>query len=410
MKKILILSIFVSIFLLQLFSQSSRVIDLRRSFLIYTEGNSSIGSLVEQYLKNNLEKQGKYKVLTKDDLLLENLREMLKNENYIKKNLEMDFLVYIQILESFPNLERSKELTWWEYRIIAKINVVKISTGENIYSKLHTSSGTSYINASTSNFEALYYSRRSAANNLASFIATELNKLFKIRANIVAKENNYVHIDAGRNVGIRKGMMFEFVISKELNGEFYDLHGGKLIAEEVWNNNSLLKILETPKNFNYQDQNVYVLENPSLSPIRTITRIFYANEGFKKNGIGFEVGIDDYEHLYTGFSFVFLFDENTIDGDIDFKLGYLNYLLEMAETDATLLFGILVGFKSVTASDDASALYFKLTPVIEYNYYFSETFGLYLEAGYNFLFPIEEIGNIESTNDFKISAGVTFRF
>jgi len=365
---------------------------------------------VEQYLKNNLEKQGKYKVLTKDDLLLENLREMLKNENYIKKNLEMDFLVYIQILESFPNLERSKELTWWEYRIIAKINVVKISTGENIYSKLHTSSGTSYINASTSNFEALYYSRRSAANNLASFIATELNKLFKIRANIVAKENNYVHIDAGRNVGIRKGMMFEFVISKELNGEFYDLHGGKLIAEEVWNNNSLLKILETPKNFNYQDQNVYVLENPSLSPIRTITRIFYANEGFKKNGIGFEVGIDDYEHLYTGFSFVFLFDENTIDGDIDFKLGYLNYLLEMAETDATLLFGILVGFKSVTASDDASALYFKLTPVIEYNYYFSETFGLYLEAGYNFLFPIEEIGNIESTNDFKISAGVTFRF
>ncbi|PNR96165.1 hypothetical protein [Petrotoga olearia] len=407
MKKILILSIFVSIFLLQLFSQSSQVIDLRRSFLIYTEGDSSIGSLVEQYLENNLEKQGKYKVLTKDDLLLENLREMLKNENYIKENLDADFLVYIQILESFPNLERSEELAWWEYRIIAKINVVKISTGENIYSKLHTSSGTSYINASTSNFEALYYSRRSAANNLASSIATELNKLFKIRANIVAKENNYVHIDAGRNVGIRKGMMFEFVISKELNGEFYDLHGGKLIAEEVWNNNSLLKILETPKNFNYQDQNVYVLENPSLSPIRTITRIFYANEGFEKNGIGFEVGIDDYEHLYTGFSFVFLFDENTIDGDIDFKLGYLNYLSEM---DSTFLLGILVGFKSVTASDDASALYFKLTPVIEYSYYFSETFGLYLEAGYNFLFPLEETGNIESTNDFKINAGFTFRF
>ncbi|MDK2812058.1 MAG: hypothetical protein PWQ78_268, partial [Petrotoga sp.] len=48
------LSIFVSIFLLQLFSQSSEVIDLRRSFLIYTEGDSSIGSLLEQYLKNDL--------------------------------------------------------------------------------------------------------------------------------------------------------------------------------------------------------------------------------------------------------------------------------------------------------------------------------------------------------------------
>ncbi|MDY6894287.1 MAG: hypothetical protein SVO01_02550 [Thermotogota bacterium] len=407
MKKILMLSIFVSIFLLQLFSQSSEVIDLRRSFLIYTEGDSNIGSLLEQYLKNDLEKQGKYRVLTKDDLLLENLREMIESEDYMKKNLDADFLVHIQILESFPNLEKTEELIWWEYRILAKVNVVKISTGENIYSKLLTSSGTSYINASTSNFEALYYSRRSAANNLASSTATELNKLFKIKANIIALENKYVHIDAGRNVGIRKGMMFEFVISKELNGEFYDLHGGKLIAEEVWDNNSLLKILETPKNFNYKDENVYVLENPTLSPIRTITRIYYVNEGFEKNGVGFEAGFDNYEHLYTGFSFVFLFDENTFDGDFDFKVGYLNYL---SETDATLLMGLLVGVKSVTASDDSSAVYFKLTPVIDYSYYMNETFGLYMEVGYNFLFPIEEVGNIETTNDFKISAGFAFRF
>jgi hypothetical protein len=375
--------------------------------LIYTEGDSSIGSLLEQYLKNDLEEQGKYKVLTKDDLLLENLREMLKNEDYMKKNLDADFLVHIQILESFPNLEKTEELIWWEYRILAKVNVVKISTGENIYSKLLTSSGTSYINASTSNFEALYYSRRSAANNLASSIATELNKLFKIKANIIAIENKYVHIDAGRNVGIRKGMMFEFVITKELNGEFYDLHGGKLIAEEAWDNNSLLKILEPPKNFNYEDENVYVLENPTLSPIRTITRIYYVNEGFEKNGVGFEAGFDNYEHLYTGFSFVFLFDENTFDGDFDFKFGYLNYL---SETDATLLMGLLVGVKSVTASDDSSAVYFKLTPVIDYSYYMNETFGLYMEVGYNFLFPIEEVGNIETTNDFKISAGFAFRF
>ncbi|PNR88491.1 hypothetical protein X925_06110 [Petrotoga sp. 9T1HF07.CasAA.8.2] len=407
MKRILMLSIFVSIFLLQLFSQSSEVIDLRRSFLIYTEGDSSIGSLLEQYLKNDLEEQGKYKVLSKDDLLLENLREMLENEDYMKKNLDADFLVHIQILESFPNLEKTEELIWWEYRILAKVNVVKISTGENIYSKLLTSSGTSYINASTSDFEAIYYSRRSAANNLASSISTELNKLFKIKANIISIENKYVHIDAGRNVGIREGMMFEFVITKELNGEFYDLHGGKLIAEEVWDNNSLLKILEAPKNFNYRDENVYVLENPTLSPIRTITGIYYVNEGFEKNGVGFEAGFDNYEHLYTGFSFVFLFDESTFDGDFDFKLGYLNYL---SETDATLLLGILVGVKSVTASDDASAVYFKLSPVIDYSYYINETSGLYIEAGYNFLFPIEEVGNIETTNDFKISAGFTFRF
>ncbi|RLL85446.1 hypothetical protein CN13_07585 [Petrotoga sp. HKA.pet.4.5] len=407
MKRILMLSIFVSIFLLQLFSQSSEVIDLRRSFLIYTEGDSSIGSLLEQYLKNDLEEQGKYKVLSKDDLLLENLREMLENEDYMKKNLDADFLVYIQILESFPNLEKTEELIWWEYRILAKVNVVKISTGENIYSKLLTSSGTSYINASTSDFEAIYYSRRSATNNLASSISTELNKLFKIKANIISIENKYVHIDAGRNVGIREGMMFEFVITKELNGEFYDLHGGKLIAEEVWDNNSLLKILEAPKNFNYRDENVYVLENPTLSPIRTITGIYYVNEGFEKNGVGFEAGFDNYEHLYTGFSFVFLFDESTFDGDFDFKLGYLNYL---SETDATLLLGILVGVKSVTASDDASAVYFKLSPVIDYSYYINETSGLYIEAGYNFLFPIEEVGNIETTNDFKISAGFTFRF
>lgn len=407
MKKIITISIFVSIFLLQLFSQSSEVIDLRRSFLIYTEGDSSIGSLLEQYLKDDLEKQGKYRVLTKDDLLLENLREMIENEDYLKKNLDADFLVHIQILESFPNLEKTEELIWWEYRILAKVNVVKISTGENIFSKLLTSSGTSYINASTSDFEALYYSRRSAANNLASSIATELNKLFKIKANIIAIENKYVHIDAGRNVGIRKGMMFEFVITKELNGQFYDLHGGKLIAEEVWDNNSLLKILEAPKNFNYQDENVYVLENPTLSPIKTITRIYYVNEGFEKNGVGFEAGFDNYEHLYTGFSFVFLFDENTFDGDFDFKLGYLNYL---SETDATLLMGILVGLKSVTASDDSSAVYFKLTPVIDYSYYMNETLGLYTEVGYNFLFPMGEVGNIETTNDFKISAGFTFRF
>jgi hypothetical protein len=40
----------------------------------------------------------------------------------------------------------------------------------------------------------------------------------------------------------------------------------------------------------------------------------------------------------------------------------------------------------------------------------NETFGLYMEVGYNFLFPIEEVGNIETTNDFKISAGFAFRF
>jgi len=72
--------------------------------------------------------------------------------------------------------------------------------------------------------------------------------------------------------------------------------------------------------------------------------------------------------------------------------------------------GLLVGVKSVTASDDSSAVYFKLTPVIDYSYYMNETFGLYMEVGYNFLFPIEEVGNIETTNDFKISAGFAFRF
>lgn len=407
MKKVLILSIFVSIFVLQLFSQSNEFVDLRRSFLIYTEGNSSVGSLLEQYLKNDLEKQGKYKVLAKDDLLLESLREMLKNEDSIKKYLNADFLVYIQILESFPNRERSQELIWWEYRILAKVNVIKISSGESIYSKLLTSSGTSYINANNSDFEAIYYSRRSAASNLASSISAQLNNLFIIKANIIDVEGNYLRIDAGRNVGIRKGMMFEFVISKELNGEFYDLHGGKLIAQEVWNNNSLLKILETPKNFDYEDENVYVVENPSLSPIRTVTGIFYGNEGFEKNGGGFEIGFDNYEHFYSGLSFVLLFANNTIDTDFDFKLGYLNYLTEI---DSTLLVGTLVGFKSVTTSDNSSALYFKLTPVIDYSYYWNENFGLYMELGYNFLFPLEEIGNIESTNDFKINAGFTFRF
>lgn len=50
------------------FSRSNTELDLRRSFLIYSEGDSEISSLLEYNIKTKMVQQGKYKVMTRDDI------------------------------------------------------------------------------------------------------------------------------------------------------------------------------------------------------------------------------------------------------------------------------------------------------------------------------------------------------
>jgi len=334
MKKKSLLFLFLIIFIIFGFSRSDSDFDLRRSFLVYAEGDSEISSLLEYNIKTKLKQQGKYKVMTRDDVFLKNISDILgKVDNSV---LDVDFLVYLKILESFPSKEIMNDQVWWEYNIIVKCEVIKVSTGESFYSQLFSSQGTSYVGRNQSDIEAYFYARRNAINNLTTYVVKALNNLFRLKANILRIEDNYLFIDGGRNIGIHKGMLFEFVNTVEINEKSYDEYSGKLVAEEVWDSESKLKILEKPRSFDYKNENVFVIENPFLSPVRTMFNVYYLNESFKSNGLGLEIGIDNYEHLYVGTDFQFLFDRNLFSLDIDFNLGYLNYFAEM---DSSILLG-----------------------------------------------------------------------
>lgn len=240
---------------------------------------------------------------------LKNISDILGKD--YNSAVDVDFLVYLKILENFPSKETMPDQAWWEYNIIVKCEVIKVSTGENFYSQIISSQGTSYLGRNQSDVEAYFYARRNAINNLTAYVVKSLNNLFRLKANILRIEDKYIFIDGGgRNIGIHKGMMFEFVNSTEINGKPYDEFGGKLITDEVWEAESKLKILEKPRSFDYKNENVYVIENPFLSSVRNVFNLYYLNESLQRNGFGFEIGIDNYEHLYIGTDFQFLFDNN----------------------------------------------------------------------------------------------------
>ncbi|RAO99555.1 hypothetical protein PW5551_03520 [Petrotoga sp. 9PW.55.5.1] len=409
-KKIFLIILFIFI-VLTTFSQSTKAPDMRRIFLIYVEGDAELNQLLENSLENNLLRQSKYRVVTKEDILLENLLKSLSQEDYISDNIQADFLVYVQIIEAFPYRKKTDDLMWWEYRIYAKCQVIKISSGESMFSRTFSSVGTSYVTQTQSDFEALYTARRLAVNNLASSISNQLNYLFRIRANIVSIEDKFVRIDSGRNIGIKEGMMFEFVKSQEIDGIYYDLNEGKLIVEQAMDNSSILRILEPPKSFDYKTKDVYVIENPDLSPIRTLLNLYYVGQDFERNGFGFELVIDTYSNFYLGMALEFLFGNDLTGTSFNFKIGYLNNLTESeSESESTLSIGSIVGMESFAYSNDATATYFKLAPFIKYTYYFNDTFGLSFETNYNFLWPLEIKGTSEIENYFGLNAGITFRF
>jgi hypothetical protein len=403
MKKKSLLFLFLIIFIIFGFSRSDSDFDLRRSFLVYAEGDSEISSLLEYNIKTKLKQQGKYKVMTRDDIFLKNISDILgKVDNSV---LDVDFLVYLKILESFPSKEIMNDQVWWEYNIIVKCEVIKVSTGESFYSQLFSSQGTSYVGRNQSDIEAYFYARRNAINNLTTYVVKSLNNLFRLKANILRIEDNYLFIDGGRNIGIHKGMLFEFVNTVEINEKSYDEYSGKLVAEEVWDSESKLKILEKPRSFDYKNENVFVIENPFLSPVRTMFNVYYLNESFKSNGLGLEIGIDNYEHLYVGTDFQFLFDRNLFSLDIDFNLGYLNYFAEM---DSSILLGASIGLKSVNTKEGNSYGYFKLTPKIGYSHYINKSVGLTCRFGYNILLPKEH--EIDLGNNIVIDLGISLRF
>lgn len=403
MKKKSLLFLFLIIFIIFGFSRSDSDFDLRRSFLVYAEGDSEISSLLEYNIKTKLKQQGKYKVMTRDDVFLKNISDILgKVDNSV---LDVDFLVYLKILESFPSKEIMNDQVWWEYNIIVKCEVIKVSTGESFYSQLFSSQGTSYVGRNQSDIEAYFYARRNAINNLTTYVVKALNNLFRLKANILRIEDNYLFIDGGRNIGIHKGMLFEFVNTVEINEKSYDEYSGKLVAEEVWDSESKLKILEKPRSFDYKNENVYVIENPFLSSVRNVFNLYYLNESLQRNGFGFEIGIDNYEHLYIGTDFQFLFDNNFFSLDIDFNLGYLNYLAEM---DSNILLGASIGLKSVNTKEGNSYGYFKLTPKIGYSHYINKSVGLTCRFGYNILLPKEH--EIDLGNNIVIDLGISLRF
>ena len=403
MKKKSLLFLFLIIFIIFGFSRSDSDFDLRRSFLVYAEGDSEISSLLEYNIKTKLKQQGKYKVMTRDDIFLKNISDILgKVDNSV---LDVDFLVYLKILESFPSKEIMNDQVWWEYNIIVKCEVIKVSTGESFYSQLFSSQGTSYVGRNQSDIEAYFYARRNAINNLTTYVVKSLNNLFRLKANILRIEDNYLFIDGGRNIGIHKGMLFEFVNTVEINEKSYDEYSGKLVAEEVWDSESKLKILEKPRSFDYKNENVFVIENPFLSPVRTMFNVYYLNESFKSNGLGLEIGIDNYEHLYVGTDFQFLFDRNLFSLDIDFNLGYLNYFAEM---DSSILLGTSLGLKNIYTKEGDSHVFFKVTPKIDYSNYVNKNFGLTCGLGYNILLPTEN--DVDLGNNITIKLGISLRF
>ncbi|MBM7559371.1 hypothetical protein [Marinitoga litoralis] len=399
-KKILIL-LFVLVSLL-VFSEDSR-----KTLLIYTKGYSMISNKVEHKLKERIIEMGKYRLIERNLNVMNEVERILSGvankKDFNLNQLAADYIVYVEVIDANSRRKTDDEdNVWYEYEIEGAYRLIDVETSQILEVKTIDAYGSYNVTKFISEDEARENAKDLAIDYLVSSLVYRMNKLFLISANIINIENNMVLIDAGRNVGIYKGMMFSFAKVYKINDDVYRKKDGKLIVRELSQNSAVLEILVKPK-FELSED-LKVIENPDLSPIRAhlvlsggymlddnyIFRMDFIGDNYK--GFGFGTFIDfifgNKANFSTGFSLYYMKDF----GIIMPQLGVDLYMSSSLEYDTEYATNIALG----------------ISPNIGFEFLITDNFGITLNGGYKFESTIE--GNFEESNSPFIRLGIDILF
>lgn len=381
--------------------------DSRKTLLIYSKGYSYLSSKVEHKLKEKLIELGKYRLIERDLNVLNEVERVLSGvankEGFEFKHLAADYIVYVEVIDANSRRKSDDEgNVWYEYEIEGAYRLIDVETSQILEIKSINAYGTANVTKFISEDEAREQSKEQAIDYLVSSLVYRMNKLFLISANIINIENNMVLINAGRNTGIYKGMMFSFVKLYKVNDDVYRKKGGKLIAKEVSENSAILEILVIPK-FEITGD-LKVMENPDLSPIRGHLQlsggyILDNNYMFRMDFMG-----DNYKGFGFGTFIDFIFGTKS-----NFSTGIsLLYMKDfgsfMPQIGVDLYMSSSLGYDTEYATNIGMGI----SPNIGMEFLITDNFGITLNGGYKFESIIE--GNFEETNSPFIGLGIDILF
>ena len=387
--------------------------DMRKTLIVYTKGYSDSTALLESVIDEKIITMGKYRLITRDDMIFKEIQLQLQGVVEGKgdlKQLKADALIYIEVLDTFYQQQESYDKTskWWEYEVTVKYKLIDIQTGQVLENKLYKGTGQQNITKYITSNEALRDAKYQAINDAAIRIISKLNTLFILRGNILTQApNGYLLVNIGRNHGVYKNMVFQFEKSYNVYGDSYKIKGGKLIVKDILDNKAFLKPVELPTKFKISEEGVSIVENPSMTPQRTRFNLHYTNLNTMYHGGGLDFAIDNYEGFYSKFGLDFnLINETTFYTNMGFALGYMIYAgpIEVTPNVSFEVQGV------IESSSEASSMSFDIVPELNLGLGITNNINLYLNGGYIFnIYSIQESG-LNLINGLRIKGGIEFKF
>ncbi|HOO73863.1 MAG TPA: hypothetical protein PLS66_01100, partial [Tepiditoga sp.] len=322
MKKIII--IFFVFFVSVYFAE-----DMRKTLIVYTDGYSDVTGILENRINQYITNEGKYRLVSRDDILFKDILLQLQGLTDSTRDLKLlsaDALVYVKVVNTFQDVNEDSETPYAYYEVSISYKLIDKYTGEITSSKFYDSSSKVYMTKYKSRTEALKEAKEQAVYSAAGYVVSLVNELFKITAPIIGYEGNTVIADAGRNYGVRKGMVFYFSKTVDIAGDKKIYYDGKLTATDVMDTKSILTVLEKPEIFDYRDNSVFVTEKPNSLPLRPSFKIYYSGmynkNGVYINGAGINFSADNYFGLYFDMSGNLFLNDTFLEMDMGFAVGY----------------------------------------------------------------------------------------
>ncbi|SHF26797.1 hypothetical protein SAMN02745164_02133 [Marinitoga hydrogenitolerans DSM 16785] len=382
--------------------------DSRKTLLIYSKGYSTLSAKVEHKLKERLLEMGKYRLIERDLNVLREVERILSgvtNKNDFKFNqLAADYIVYVEVIDA--NLRRKEDdegNVWYEYEIEGAYRLIDVETSQILEIRSINAFGSYNVTKFVSEYEARENAKDQAIEYLVNSLVYRMNKLFLISANIINVENDMILIDAGRNVGIYKGMMFSFAKIYKIKEDTYRKIDGKLIVREVSGNSAILEILVKPK-FEL-NQTIQVIENPDLSPIRGHL-MFSGGYIFNDNYLfRLEFSGDNYK----GFGFGTYLDFIWGSKKSIFSTGFsLNYVKEINRFIPQLGVDLYMSSSFEYDTEYSTNVALGISPNIGLEILITDNFGITLNGGYRFENALE--GDYDPINSAFIRVGIDILF
>ncbi|WGS65800.1 hypothetical protein [Marinitoga aeolica] len=398
----------IIIFILFVLALSIFAEDNRKTLLIYSKGYSTLSNKVEHRLKERLLEMGKYRLVERDLNVLNEVERILSGvankKGFEFKHLAADYIVYVEVIDAESRRKEDDDgNVWYEYDIEGAYRLIDVETSQILEIKTINAIGSSNVTKFISEDEARENAKNQAIDYLVSSLVYRMNKLFLINANIVNIENNMVLIDAGRNVGIYKGMMFSFAKIYTVNNDIYRKKDGKLIVKDLSENSAILEILVKPK-FKI-DQTLKVIENPDLSPIRGHITLSggYVFDGSYLGRIDF-IG-DNYKGFGFGTYLDFIFDSNKSILTTGITLGYMkDFGRIMPQIGVDLYMSSSFNYDTEYATNIALGV----SPNIGVELLLTDNFAVTVNGGYRLETGIE--GNYEEINSPFVRVGIDILF